>query len=209
MWTSERNASADARRGAVGGCGQPGDSGDRRPGSAPWRQSGSPAATRLAGYGRRPISQAWWWPLALIALGVLALVAGFKLGEAYTRRHPRRTVTISAVRLRSARLPLIVERTAYSLEAAQTDATPFIARCGRITPEGVPVGGGRYRPAIAVSRDLLKVADCGARVRIDGREYVVWDTMHERWTRRVDVLVATRGEAIRQGRRRATFEVAR
>lgn len=139
------------------------------------------------------------------------LLAGYVLGTRWyaPEPEPRRTSEAVVARLRAGRLPMVVERTAYSLEVAQTDSTPFIARCGRIAPAGVPIGGGRYLPAAAVSRDLLKLADCGARIRVDGREYVVWDTMAARWTRRVDLLAASRGEALRLGRRPALLEIGR
>jgi 3D (Asp-Asp-Asp) domain-containing protein len=157
---------------------------------------------RLIEAPRRPAP--WGW---LIVLAVLAAFVAFMVAGWYWT--PPEVTGSLVVRLRAPRLPLVVDRTAYSLEVAQTDGDPFTGRCGRIAPAGVPVGAGRHMPAVAVSRDLLRLADCGARVRVDGRLFVVWDTMHERWVRRVDVLTAHRGEAVRLGRRPALFEVVR
>lgn len=151
------------------------------------------------------------------------LLAGFLVGLAVAWRVSERPAALLSVqpaqsetllgplalRLKPPRLPIVVEVTAYSLTPDQTDSTPFISRCGRIAPEGVPAGGGRYLPAVAVSQDLLAVADCGTRVRLNGREYISWDTMHPRWQRRVDVLMPSRGEALRWGVRRGLFEAVR
>lgn len=147
--------------------------------------------------------------LLFVALGVIAL--GIAAGFAWAARtRPAPAVQVrDALSLREPRLPLVVTATAYSLTPDQTDDTPFIARCGRIDPRGVPAGDGRFLPAVAVSQDLLAVADCGAIVRVDGEEYVTWDTMAPRWTLRVDRLRATREEALRHGVRAATFEVVR
>ena len=38
-------------------------------------------------------------------------------------------------------------------------------------------------------------------MRLDGQLYIVEDTMHRRWWRRVDVWVPSREEALRRGRR--------
>lgn len=170
---------------------------------------------RLVGRGRRSRR-------AFVAGALLGLLIGFMLAWFLAPERSAAPTLSSSVRhrglqdsgsptlrFRPPRLPMIVDVTAYSLEVAQTDATPFISRCGRIAPAGVPAGDGRYLPAVAVSRDLLRLADCGARVRVNGREYVVWDTMSTRWTRRVDVLAASRGDAIRRGIRPGMFEVVR
>ena len=160
------------------------------------------------GYSSRRVR----WPgyLAVFAVGV-AIGLGLSrstLGGTERRVEPIGSlVVILRLRLRQPSLPIIVESTAYNLDVAQTDNDPTRGRCGRISPLGVQDLRGQWIPIVAVSRDLLRKADCGARVRIMGKEYVVFYTMHERWIRRVDVLLASRGEAIRHGVRNATFEV--
>jgi 3D (Asp-Asp-Asp) domain-containing protein len=148
--------------------------------------------------------------LLILAVGIITI--GFAAGmEMRALLRPRSAVVLDRdiLSLREPRLPLVVTATAYSLTADQTDATPFISRCGRIDPRGVPAGGGRFLPAVAVSQDLLAIADCGAIVRVDGREKVVWDTMHPRWRMRVDRLLPSRAEALAHGVRPALLEVIR
>jgi 3D (Asp-Asp-Asp) domain-containing protein len=95
----------------------------------------------------------------------------------------------------------MVTATAYSSTPDQTDSTPFIT-----------ASGARVRPGtLAVSPDLLRdgAVRFGDQVRIEGRLYVVEDTMHRRWRRRVDVWMPSRGEARRWGVRRVRMEVLR
>jgi hypothetical protein len=86
---------------------------------------------------------------------------------------------------------LPVDVTYYTSSPRETDSTPYIAACGR-------VGTG----SIAVSEDIWRLVRCGDIVLLDGVPYVVWDRMHGRWRRRVDVWVPSRGVALRSGRRR-------
>ena len=91
---------------------------------------------------------------------------------------------------------LQVTATAYSCEAQQTDSTPHITASGAKCQPGV----------MAVSRDLLKTIPYGSKVWMDGEELVVLDTMHRRWRRRVDIVMPSRGAAIRFGVRRTYIE---
>lgn len=92
-----------------------------------------------------------------------------------------------------------VTMTAYSSDVSQTDEDPHITATGSTARSGV----------IALSRDLLREYTPGApfrygdRVFIEGHgEFIVEDTMHPRWTHRVDLWAASRDEAIHFGRRR-------
>jgi len=92
-----------------------------------------------------------------------------------------------------------VTMTAYSSEIGQTDEDPHVTATGSTARSGV----------IALSRDLLREYTPGApfrygdRVFIEGHgEFIVEDTMHPRWTRRVDLWSASREEAVHFGRRR-------
>ena len=85
----------------------------------------------------------------------------------------------------------VVTVTYYSSTRRETDKTP------RVTASGTRVRRG----ILAVSRDLLAEAPYGSVVELDGQLYVVEDTMHRRWRKRVDVWVPSREEALRGGRR--------
>ena len=92
-----------------------------------------------------------------------------------------------------------VTMTSYSSTVSQTDEDPFTTAMGTTPRPGV----------IALSRDLLREFTPGApfrfgdRVFIDGHgEFVVEDTMHQRWTRRVDLWAQNDVDAIHFGRRR-------
>ena len=76
---------------------------------------------------------------------------------------------------------LTVTATAYNSTRAQTDATPHIGACNEPFEPG--------RNLIAVSPDLEKRGlTCGTKVRIEGvGDFIVWDKMGERWTRRIDI----------------------
>jgi 3D (Asp-Asp-Asp) domain-containing protein len=84
---------------------------------------------------------------------------------------------------------LRVTATAYNSEPAQTDSTPFV------TASGTRVRAG----TLAVSRDLLELLPYGTKI------YVVEDTMHPRWKRRVDFWMPSRAAAWRFGRREMTL----
>jgi 3D (Asp-Asp-Asp) domain-containing protein len=87
-------------------------------------------------------------------------------------------------------VPDIVTVTTYSITEAETDSTPLITASGfKINPNNPK----RHR-IIAVSRDLKRKYKFGQRVKIEnaGRfngEYVVRDLMHQRWTKKIDILI--------------------
>lgn len=92
-----------------------------------------------------------------------------------------------------------VTMTSYSSTVSQTDEDPFTTAMGTTPRPGV----------IALSRDLLREFTPGApfrfgdRVFIDGHgEFIVEDTMHWRWTRRVDLWAENDLDAMHFGRRR-------
>jgi 3D (Asp-Asp-Asp) domain-containing protein len=92
-----------------------------------------------------------------------------------------------------------VTMTSYSSTVGQTDEDPFTTACGTTPRPGI----------IALSRDLLREYTPGApfrygdRVFIDGHgEFIVEDTMHPRWTRRVDLWAQNDVDAMHFGRRR-------
>ena len=83
-----------------------------------------------------------------------------------------------------------VTATMYEPVVTQTDSTP------NITADGTRIStkyAGKYR-YLAVSRDLLEIVSYGDYVVIEGINGMydgVWqvkDTMHPRWTNRVDLL---------------------
>jgi len=84
-----------------------------------------------------------------------------------------------------------VTATAYNSDPAQTDSTPLITASGTRARVGT----------LAVSRDLLKLLPYGTTV------YVVEDTMHPRWERRVDFWMPDRQAARRFGRRELLLRV--
>jgi len=85
--------------------------------------------------------------------------------------------------------------TAYSSERRQTDRTPHVTASGRLVRRGI----------IAVSRDLYRRFPFGTVVGLGGKEYVVDDLMHHKWTRRVDVWMPSKKEALNFGVRKATL----
>jgi 3D (Asp-Asp-Asp) domain-containing protein len=70
---------------------------------------------------------------------------------------------------------------AYNSTRDQTDDTPRIGACNQ------PVRKGEN--LLAVSSDLMQAGlTCGTRVHVEGfGEFVVWDGMNGRWTRRIDI----------------------
>jgi len=88
---------------------------------------------------------------------------------------------------------IVVTAFAYNAVPGQTDSDPGTSRCGRTRPGQV-----------ALSLDLwARGFLCGEPVTVNGRRYVVWDAMAAFHRSSVDVLVATRREADRAGRRTA------
>lgn len=95
---------------------------------------------------------------------------------------------------------LRVDVTGYSSRVEETDADPFITAMCTLTAPGV----------VALSRDMLRTFtpdapfDFGDKILIPGVGiYSVEDTMHPRWTRRVDIWFPSTAEAFAWGRRTA------
>ncbi len=98
------------------------------------------------------------------------------------------TLVISAIAF--AQTPVTV--TYYNPVPWQTDSTPDVAACGPLAE--APRWPGEY--LLALSRDLFSRDLCGQHVliRLDNGEVVfgvVWDTMHPRFERYVDILMPT------------------
>jgi 3D (Asp-Asp-Asp) domain-containing protein len=94
------------------------------------------------------------------------------------------------------RVTVKVVATAYTSSVFETDNTPFVTAANTRTRDGV----------LAVSRDLLKpfTSDApfsyGDRVSIPGvGDFLIEDTMHPRWNRRVDLWFPHRGKALQFG----------
>lgn len=93
----------------------------------------------------------------------------------------------------------ILKSTAYNSLSSQTDSTPHITATGTRTRPGV----------VALSRDMLRLFPYGTRVRItplngshpyvNGRVFIVEDTMHARKTGQVDIWMPTRSQAMQWG----------
>lgn len=94
--------------------------------------------------------------------------------------------------------PLQVVVTGYSSTPDQTDSTPFLTASMTQVRRGV----------IALSRDLIRTYNprapfrYGDRVTVEGiGEFVVEDTMHERYRRRADIWFESADEAIQWGKK--------
>jgi 3D (Asp-Asp-Asp) domain-containing protein len=77
---------------------------------------------------------------------------------------------------------LEVTASAYTSNAAETDANPSLAAWGDTLKPGMK--------AIAVSRDLIKMGlSHGVKVSIKGFEgkYTVLDKMNKRWQKKIDI----------------------
>jgi 3D (Asp-Asp-Asp) domain-containing protein len=93
---------------------------------------------------------------------------------------------------------LKVLATGYSSSIFETDDTPFITAANTPTRPGV----------VAMSRDLLRVYtpnapfNFGDRIHISGLgEFIVEDSMHRRWRKRMDIWFPSRREAFDFGKR--------
>ena len=91
--------------------------------------------------------------------------------------------------------------TAYNAVPNQTDSDPSTSACGPTLPNQV-----------AVSPDLSRALPCGSAVWVtlpDGRRYrsVVNDATNARYTRRVDLLMASYNDAMRFGVRAGSVAV--
>ena len=107
---------------------------------------------------------------------------------------------------------LEVTMTAYSPDAAQTDATPTVTSTGEEVREGI----------VAVSRDLLGgVLPYGSELRVvdvrederacggwlPGQVLEVQDTLHPRKSKQIDLWVPDREQALAWGRCEVVVEV--
>jgi 3D (Asp-Asp-Asp) domain-containing protein len=95
----------------------------------------------------------------------------------------------------------VVTATAYNSMPEQTDGDPTVAAWGDQLKPG--------RKAIAVSRDLVERGlTRGTKVRIEGQRgtYRVLDTMHSRWTDRIDIYMGEDVDAAKAwGKKQATI----
>ena len=117
--------------------------------------------------------------LLIIILIISAFVAGHIASE----------ITMSVGASYEKNLEVIeVEVTAYSPSRAQTDSNPWeTASTQIVTPKDL-----NELLYVAVSRDLLVKFTPGAPLEYGDKiylEFTVIDTMHERWTNRVDLFV--------------------
>jgi 3D (Asp-Asp-Asp) domain-containing protein len=135
---------------------------------------GKPDRPGQSGQDRPPLAGCRQVTRALVAMPfvLLLFVAGVQVGIGHGRRLAEQSW-------------IPVEATAYNSEVAQTDSTPSITASGTQTRVGV----------LAVSRDLLKLLPYGTTV------YVVEDTMHPRWTRRLDFWMSAHRDAVTFGLR--------
>ena len=86
-----------------------------------------------------------------------------------------------------------VTATVYNPVKSQTDDSPLItADNSKINLEKLNSGELKW---IAVSRDLLSYVDYGSKVHIRSKKdpkingvYIIHDTMHDRFTKRIDIL---------------------
>ncbi|WP_293912202.1 hypothetical protein [Deinococcus sp.] len=99
-----------------------------------------------------------------------------------------------------------VSATAYSSDVGQTDNSPFVTATGTRVRPGV----------IALSRDLLRTFPYGSRVTIqdaggvlNGRVFIVEDTMNARLRNTIDVWMGSRRQAYQWGRRTVTITAVR
>ena len=83
-----------------------------------------------------------------------------------------------------------VTLTTYHAVASECDGDPLTTADGtKIIPRHVKSGRQRI---VAVSRDLLPKFPYGTRIHIEGHgTYTVADTLHRRFTKRIDILIPT------------------
>ena len=101
----------------------------------------------------------------------------------------------------------VLRSTAYNSLPNQTDSTPFITATGTRTRVGV----------VALSRDMLRLFPYGTKIRIEdlsgnhpyvnGRVFIVEDTMHARKTNQIDVWMPNRSQAMQWGVRKVRVTV--
>lgn len=121
------------------------------------------------------------FPLLVLALAIISAFLTWALALAQDRldfsSHPPLTATI---------LPITL--TAYSPSKAQTDSTPFLTASGyTVSPADL-----EKQLFAAASRDLLVKFTSGAPLDFGSKIYLeitIIDTMHSRWTNRIDLFV--------------------
>ncbi|TSA84534.1 hypothetical protein FNU79_11040 [Deinococcus detaillensis] len=96
----------------------------------------------------------------------------------------------------------MVKATAYSSDVGQTDNSPFVTATGTRVRPGV----------IALSRDLLRIFPYGSRVTLqdsagllNGRTFIVEDTMNVRMSNTIDIWMGSRAQAYQWGARSVTI----
>lgn len=91
-------------------------------------------------------------------------------------------------------LTVIVFVTAYSPRVSETDASPRITACLTRPEAGT----------VAVSQDLFgrRGWGCGDPILVNGRRYIVNDTMSPRMRTTVDVFIESTQEALKHGIKR-------
>ncbi len=135
-----------------------------------------------------------------------AAVAQAQRAQAQPRPAAPAPVAAITARGRSA----IVRATAYNSLAGQTDSTPFITATGTRTRPGV----------VALSRDMLRSFPYGTRITIEdlsgrynnllnGRTFIVEDTMAARKTGSLDIWMSTHSQAINFGARQVRITAIR
>ncbi|WP_293912203.1 hypothetical protein [Deinococcus sp.] len=99
-----------------------------------------------------------------------------------------------------------VRATAYSSDVGQTDSSPSVTATGSRTRPGV----------IALSRDLLRTFPYGSRVTLqdsagllNGRVFVVEDTMNARLRNTIDIWMGSRSQAYQWGARTVRMTAVR
>ncbi|WP_241191234.1 hypothetical protein [Deinococcus psychrotolerans] len=100
----------------------------------------------------------------------------------------------------------VVKATAYSSDVGQTDNSPFVTATGTRVRPGV----------IALSRDLLRIFPYGSRVTLqdsagllNGRTFIVEDTMNVRISNTIDIWMGSRAQAYQWGVRSVTITAVR
>lgn len=109
---------------------------------------------------------------------------------------PEEFVNVLPVAKERPKRVMYVTVTAYSSTPDQTDDTPFIAATGKRVHDGM------------VAANFLRF---GTRVRFPDnygdKNFFVEDRMHERFSNRMDIWMATREEALKFGIRRIKVEI--
>lgn len=137
------------------------------------------------------------WGIITLMVFVAGIQVGIRQGRYLEKREMlrgdiednRKTASVIEGRLERFEKELVnITVTAYSPKVEECDDTPYVTASQRPVREGT----------IAVSRDLEKELGwkLGDRVYLDGLGvFEVWDRMHRRWEKRVDVFFFDTNEA--------------